>query len=172
MKRFLANMWTALSLMATSSLALAQTAPGPTVPVTIDNYNRAQSDVYFSLIASSGGFGGFLHSRELPPVGQRGIIRPNRDMLYSMAVFDLDAGPVTVTLPDAGKRFMAMQVINEDQYTRSVHYRAGSYTLTRETVGTRYAVAVVRILVDHANKEEVRRHRLGSQHLNEEGLQW
>jgi hypothetical protein len=27
--------------------------------------------------------------------------------------FDFDAGPVTVTLPDAGKRFMVMQVVNE-----------------------------------------------------------
>jgi hypothetical protein len=26
----------------------------------------------------------------------------NRDTLYSAAVFDLDAGPVTITLPDAG----------------------------------------------------------------------
>ena len=31
-------------------------------------------------------------------------------------MFDLDAGPVTITLPDAGKRFMSMQVIDEDQY--------------------------------------------------------
>jgi hypothetical protein len=49
---------------------------------------------------------------------KQGIIRFNRDTLYSGAVFDLDAGPVTVRLPDAGKRFMSMQVINEDQYTR------------------------------------------------------
>lgn len=32
-------------------------------------------------------------------------------------MFDLDAGPVTVTLPDAGKRYMAMQVIDEDHYS-------------------------------------------------------
>jgi hypothetical protein len=35
--------------------------------------------------------------------------------LYSFAIVDLDAGPVTITLPDAGRRFMAMQVANEDQ---------------------------------------------------------
>ena len=38
------------------------------------------------------------------------MIRLNRDTLYSSAVFDLDAGPVTITLPDAGKRFMSMLV--------------------------------------------------------------
>jgi hypothetical protein len=34
----------------------------------------------------------------------------NRDTLYGGALFDLDAGPVTVTLPDSGKRFMSMQI--------------------------------------------------------------
>jgi len=35
---------------------------------------------------------------------------------------------------------MTMQVINEDQYTQPVYYGAGSHTLTREMIGTRYAV--------------------------------
>ena len=54
------------------------------------------------------------------------VIRLNRDTLYSSAVFDLDAGPVTITLPDAGKRFMSMQVINEDHYVPAVVYGAGT----------------------------------------------
>ena len=41
------------------------------------------------------------------------VVRLNRDTLYSSAVLDLDAGPVTITLPDAGKRFMSMQVTSE-----------------------------------------------------------
>jgi hypothetical protein len=45
------------------------------------------------------------------------VIRMNRDTLYSLSVFDLDAGPVTVTLPNSGQRFMSMQVIDEDHYT-------------------------------------------------------
>ena len=51
------------------------------------------------------------------------VIRSNRDTLYSAAVFDLDAGPVTITLPDPGKRFMSMQVIDEDKYTPRCHLR-------------------------------------------------
>jgi hypothetical protein len=43
----------------------------------------------------------------------------NRDTLYSLSVFDLDAGPVTVALPDAGQRFMSMQVIDEDHYRKT-----------------------------------------------------
>jgi len=59
------------------------------------------------------------------------VIRLNRDTLYSAAVFDLDGGPVTITLPDAGKRFMSMQIIDEDQYTPQVVYGAGRYTFPR-----------------------------------------
>ena len=86
----------------------------------------------------SGAIGKFLHRREPAPIDNQTVIRLNRDTLYSSAVFDLDAGPVTITLPDAGKRFMSMQVINEDHYVPEVVYGKGSYTLTREKVGTRY----------------------------------
>jgi hypothetical protein len=51
---------------------------------------------------------------------------------------------------------MAMQVTNEDQYTPAVYYGAGSYSLTRRMIGTRYAIATVRVLVDFSNKEDVR----------------
>jgi len=81
-------------------------------------------------------------------IDQQNVIRLNRDTLYSAAVFDLDAGPVTITLPDAGKRFMSMQVIDEDQYTPEVEYGAGSHTLTREKIGTRYVLVAVRALVN------------------------
>ena len=108
----------ALSLAATSSVAVAQPPSGTTVLVTVDNYNRAQSDVYFGLSFKNGALGKFRHGRELMPAERRGVIRPNRDTLYSAGVFDLDAGPVTFMLPDAGKRFIAMQAVNQDQYTR------------------------------------------------------
>ena len=114
MKKNHTAMWLTLSLAAMSAVARAQTPSSPTVPVTIDSYNRAQSDVYFALTAKGGGFGKFRHGRGLAPIGQGGIVRPNRDTLYSLAVFDLDAGPVTITLPDPDKHFMTMQVINED----------------------------------------------------------
>ena len=145
----------ALSLAATSSVALAQTPSAGAIPVTVDNYIRAQSDIYFGQTAKAGAFGKFRHGRELVPVDRRNIIRPNRDTLYSLAVFDFDGGPVTVTLPDAGKRFMVMQVVNEDQYTPAVYYGAGSHTLTKQGIGTRYGIVVVRMLLDPANLQDV-----------------
>jgi hypothetical protein len=144
-----------MSLLMASSVVSAQTTATSTRPVTIDNYSRAQTDVYFAGVVKSGGFGKFRHGRELAPPVQQGIVRPNRDALYSFVIVDLDAGPVTITLPDAGKRFMGMQVANEDQYTRATYYGAGSHTLTRQIIGTRYAIAVVRFIVDYSNKVDV-----------------
>jgi hypothetical protein len=145
----------ALSLAATCSIALAQQSSGTAVPVTVDNYIRAQSDVYIGQTVKAGAFGKFRHGRELAPVASRGIVRPNQDTLYSFAVFDFDAGPVTITLPDAGDRFMVMQVVNEDQYIPAVYYAAGRYTLTKEEIGTRYGIVVVRMLVDPAKPQDV-----------------
>ena len=116
--------------------------------VSPDNFARAESDLYFSGIVNDGGVGGFLHHRELSAIDHQVVIRQNRDTLYSAAVFDLDAGPVTITLPDSAGRFMSLQVINEDHYTTQVAYAPATVTLTRAAVGTRYAAVAIRTLVD------------------------
>lgn len=136
--------------LAASGHALAQTAPAApaAVPVTVDNFVRAETDRYIGGLAQQGGIGKFLHRREPASIDHQTVIRLNRDTLYSSGVFDLDAGPVTITLPDPGKRFMSMQIISEDHYVPNVFYGAGTHTLTREGVGTRYVVAAVRTLVD------------------------
>jgi hypothetical protein len=146
---------TTLSVL-TPNAGHAQNAGPQSVPVTVGNYNRAQSDVYFAGIVRGGGFGQFRHGREPAPPVQQGIPRPNRDTLYSFVIIDLDAGPATITLPDARKRYMGLQVVNEDQYTRATYYDAGTYTLTKELVATRYAIAVVRFFVDFSNKEDIK----------------
>jgi hypothetical protein len=130
-----------------------------TVPVTAENFSRAESDLYFSGIVKDGGFGTFFHHREPTPIDHQTIIRMNRDTLYSGAIFDLDAGPVTIALPDAGTRFMSMQAIDEDQYSHHVFYKPGSYTLTREAIGTRYVMAIIRTLVNPEDPKDVERVR-------------
>lgn len=116
--------------------------------VSPDNFARAESDMYFGGIVRDNGFGAFFHNRELSSVDHQIVIRQNRDTLYSAAVFDLDAGPVTVTLPDSAGRFMSLQIISEDHYTTQVAYAPASVTLTRDEVATRYVVAAIRTLVD------------------------
>ena len=70
-------------------------------------------------------------------------------------MFDLDAGPVTITMPDAGKRFMSLMIISEDHYVPSVTYDAGPHTFTKDKVGTRYMSAAVRTLVDPADPKDL-----------------
>ena len=106
-------------------------------------------------MVKDGGFGKFMHRREPTPIAKQTVIRMNRDTLYSAAVFDLDAGPVTITLPDPGKRFLSMQVIDEDEYTPEVHYGAAVRTLTKEQIGTRYVIVAIRILVDPDDPKDV-----------------
>jgi hypothetical protein len=128
-----------------SSAAWAQNA----VPVTVDNFKRAETDRYLALNAKdAGGLGKFHHSREPADIDKQIVIRMNRDTLYSFAVLDLAAGPVTITIPDAGKRFMSMMVVNQDHYAQAVYYDNKPHTLTQKDMGTRYAFVAIRTLVD------------------------
>lgn len=127
----------------------------PDILVSPDNFVRAESDLYFGNIVKDGGFGKFFYTRELTPIDHQLVIRANRDTLYSAAVFDLDAGPVTISLPDSGNRFLSLQVIDEDHYTHDVAYGAGEYTLTWDQIGTRYVATPVRILVDPNDPADV-----------------
>jgi hypothetical protein len=132
-----------------------QSPTGSAVPVTVDNFIRAESDKALASTVKMDGFAKFEHSRDLAALDHQIVARENRDTLYSLAVFDFDAGPVTVTLPDAGSRFMSMIAIDEDHYVVDVVYRPGSYTFTREKIGTRYALIAIRLLVDPSNPRGV-----------------
>src|SRR5262245_34158846 len=124
------------------------------VPVTVENFVRAETDMYFAMFAERGGFGKFYHVGEL--LLEKTGVRSNRCTLYSQGVFALDAGPVTITLPDAGQRFMTIMVIDEDHYVAMVAYGKSSHTFTREQIGTRYVFAAVRILVDPTRPDDFR----------------
>ena len=137
--------------------AQAQSPAGKPVTVTADNFNRAETDMYFATFVKRGALGKFIHLRDLPLEGTG--VRPNRDTLYSEAVFDLNAGPVKITLPKAGKRFMSMMAINEDHYAFEVAYGAGNYTYSRPEVGTRYLFVALRTLVDPTDPKDMQQAR-------------
>lgn len=147
---------TRFAFIAGLALAAASGSRAQAIPVTVDNFIRAESDLYLSNVAKDGGFGKFVHRREPAAVENQTIIRLNRDTLYSAIVLDLDAGPATITLPDAGRRFMSIMIVNEDHYVPLVAYGAGSYELTKEKFGTRYVLAGIRTLVDPAKPDDVR----------------
>ena len=140
------------ALIAPSVLAAAP------VPVTVDNFIRAESDLYFAgMLRDSGGtMGAFNHRREPANIDKQTVIRLNRDTLYSSVLVDLDAGPVTVTMPDADKRFMSLMVVNQDHYVQEVTYEPGKHVIDREKAGTRYAVVGIRTLVNPGDPEDLK----------------
>lgn len=138
----------AFASVALTGGAFAQ-APSSKMPVTVDNFARAETDHYLAANAKAvGGLGKFQHSREPVSIDRQTVIRMNRDTLYSFAVFDLAGGPVTLSLPDTGKRYMSMMVVDQDHYLPIVAYGTKPVTLTQKSVGTRYAFVAVRTLVD------------------------
>ncbi len=141
----------ALMTAAIAAIAVMATAPALAEPKKVNaaSFIRAESDNYMrNMAARSGGLGKLLHQRTTTPLDAQTIIRMNLDTLYSSAVVDLAAGPVTVTMPDvADGRYVALQVVNQDHLTPMVLHE-GSTTLTEDSVGTRYAALLVRVFVD------------------------
>lgn len=145
-----------LALLPAAHALVARPAPGAsrmvssdgTVPVTVLNFTRAETDRYFGNAVNQTGLGRFEHGREFTPVDEQSVVRMNRDTLYSWSVFDLEAAPVTITLPDSGERYMSLMVLNQDHYAIDVAYAPATVTLTREKVGTRYVQAILRTLAD------------------------
>lgn len=146
-----------LTLALALSLGALITNAAELTKVNVDNFARAESDTYFAKFVKDGSFGKFQHAREPAPIEKQDVIRMNRDTLYSSAVVDLDASPVTITLPDAGKRFMGMQVINQGHYTPAVIYKPGAHTFTRSDIGTRYVLFLVRTFVDPNDPADVQK---------------
>jgi hypothetical protein len=140
---------------ATAAPPKAPAPPPPAVTVTPDNFARAESDLNFAALVKEAGLGKFLHRREPSALDRQGVLRMNRDLLTSAAVFDLAAGPVTITAPDAGKRFVSMQVVDEDGNTVEVVYGPGPTKLEKSAIGSRYALALVRIYVDASDPKDL-----------------
>lgn len=133
--------------------ALEAQSPSPpalrnTIPVTVDNFIRAESDKYFSARVALSGIGKLGQVRELMPIDKQTVIRSNRDTLYSAGVFDLQAGPVTITLPDAGKRFMSALIIDQDEYALKTVYAPITFTVSKDDSETRYVLIGVRTFVN------------------------
>jgi hypothetical protein len=126
---------------------LAANAASAAEKVTVDNFVRAETDMTMKRYVAQGAFGKFLHIRAMTPIDKQNVIRMNRDTLYSMGVFDLTT-PVTIVKPDHGKRYQSMQIINQDHSMLPIEHGAGTFTLTREKVGTRYVIVLLRTFAD------------------------
>jgi hypothetical protein len=125
------------------------------LPVNVDNFARAESDRMFAAIQQdAGAVNRWLHYRVPTPLDRQTVIRMNRDTLYSAAVVDISAG-AAITIPDAGRRYMSVMVVNQDHYVNRVFHRPGTHELTTGEFGTRYVLAAIRVLVDPADPADI-----------------
>ena len=124
-------------------------------PVTVANFVRAKTDHMIRVAMQAKGLeiGEIVHAREPRTAQNQTVIRENQDTLYSSLILDLSE-PVTLTLPEIGERYQSMQVVNQDHYM-FVKAQPGSYELTQDSVGTRFASVIIRTFVDVNDPEDV-----------------
>lgn len=149
-------------------LLMAFLVPSPALAedVTISNLVRAGSDTMIraNLATYDLEVGEMMHERTLIPAdGPQPIIRANQDTLYSGVVLDLSE-PATVTLPESDGRFQSMLVVSQDHYSFA-EAQPGSYELTSENVGTRFAYVLFRTFVDASNPDD-----LAAAHAAQDGI--
>jgi hypothetical protein len=123
--------------------------------VTVDNFVRAESDhmIRANMKAFNVDFGQFAHLREPTTPDNQPVIRMNQDTLYSGTVLDLSK-PTKITLPEIGGRYMSMHVVNQDHYC-FVEAKPGTYTLTKDSVGTRFALVTIRTFYNVGDPDDL-----------------
>lgn len=145
-----------LTIVLVLALCLIATTADGGEPVNLLNYTRAETDLQFEgYAAKTGGVGKFLRLREPYSVVDQTTIRGNRDTLYSVGVFDL-VSPVTIVMPDSKGRFQSLLVIDQDEYNPVLKDGAGEVTLSIDTVGTRYAMVLVRTFADPNDPDDMK----------------
>ena len=161
MKRMMPHLMTSAAIgvcLAILSIALAPSASAQAEPVivNVENFVRAETAAQFDrVLANAGGVNRFFHLREPAPLDKQTVIRMNRDTIYSSALVDISEG-ATLTVPDAGDRYMSIMVVNEDHYLNKVIHEPGEHELTVKEFGTPYVCLAVRTLVDESDPADIR----------------
>ncbi len=122
-----------------------------TLTVTPENYNRAESDQTFSYYSKLAPINTFFHYKKLTPLDNQGVVRMNRDCVYSGALVDTKGG-ATLTVPKMpDNRYMSVMLTDNDMYVPEIYHEAGTYKLPEDT---RYLFAVIRIQILDPNDEK------------------
>jgi hypothetical protein len=125
------------------------------VLVNVDNFRRAETDrMLAGAAAEAGGVNTWAHRREPAALDEQLVIRMNRDTLYSMALVDISEA-ATLTIPEAGDRYVSVMAVNQDHYVNGVFHEPGEHTLTVDEFDTPYLGLVARVLVDPADPDDV-----------------
>ena len=127
---------------------------GEKIPVTLDNYEVAESDLAFYNITKLVGMNTFFHF----PTGafdldNQTVVRMNRDTYYSGAIIDTTQG-ATVTIPETNGRYLSVMVVQNDHYIDQVFLEPGTHEITSDTD---FAMVAMRIRANQSNPGTARR---------------
>ena len=154
MKKFCSNL--VLAVAATLFLGPMAYAADTPITVNVDNYARSETDMQIDrMLKMEKSVNKWTHNRLPTPLDKQTVIRMNRDTLYSFATVDISKG-ATITMPDAGKRYMTLMVINNDGYINKVFHGGGTYKLTMKEFNTHYVVLGVRTLVKSTDDADIK----------------
>ena len=110
----------------------SDTAP-ELVPVTLDNYKWAESDLAFANVTKFVGTNQFLHFPvDKFDLDNQTVVRMNRDTIYSGAILNVSEG-ATVTLPESDGRYMSAMVVQNDHYIDQVFKTPGTHVIESDT---------------------------------------
>jgi hypothetical protein len=123
--------------------------------VTVETFVRAESDYNIQAQMETFGYdlGELFHLRDPVTPDNQPTIRMNQDTLYSVIVLDLSE-PAEVTLPEIDGRYQSMHVTSQDHYMFA-ESEPGTYPLTEDEVGTRFAHVAFRTFVDVSDPDDI-----------------
>ena len=143
-------------LLVCGSLTFGQSAiADDMVAVNIDNFVRAETATQIDRSLKMADLNKWGHFYQPTPLDKQNVIRMNRDTLYSFAIVDISKG-ATLTLPNPGKRYMSLMVVNEDHYINKTFHKGGTYKLTMKEFDTPYIILVGRILANPVDPEDIK----------------
>ncbi len=123
--------------------AASATASGAElIPVTLENYEFAESDLAFYNITKLVGTNQFFHfPLEEFDLGNQSVVRMNQDTVYSAAIVNTSAG-ATITLPETDGRYMSVMVVQNDHYIDQVFNTPGEHVIESDTDFVAVAVRI------------------------------
>ena len=139
------------------------------IPVTVELFGRAESDVTFAkYLSAAKAFNQFAHLRALTPLDQQNVVRMNRDTLYSPSIVDFKKctpSGVTLIFPPAdviGDRFVSAMIVSQDHEIIATKYpdddNGEGIEITPSDVGTDKAFIALRVFTDGSEEDLVKAH--------------
>ncbi len=126
------------------------------VPVTLGNYETAESDLAFNNVTKFVGTNEFLHFPvDTFDLENQTVVRMNRDTIYSGAVVNVSGG-ATVTLPESDGRYMSAMVVQNDHYIDQVFKTPGEHVIEADTDFVMVAIRIRANINDPEDEEKIK----------------